>query len=304
MNSANKIFLCVVILYVFLLPKGFSQLIDNQRAKIILDDFFFQTTEIKKRKIKTISVSYSTKKSLKPIQKNVFKSTHFLVDKNGFLTRKYTTNQFFQQKIDTSVEWRYYKNKRLTTIKKTGVGGIKVKSIFYENNLPATYIYGVSQNSSPSKINLFVSSYKEERAEYIKYYPLNKKDTLIKYKSVSSTVFKKKLIEWTDSTSCKITYTYPLAPEKNVVYTYNFNDKQCEALLIEEVNKPIYKYVFQYSSTRKMLSYTTFNETQNTSIYYTELIYNEKNGLLRAIITKDLYDNTIFIKKYTYTYYE
>ena len=304
MYSFKKIFFCLALFCVLSIPQINAQLIDNRKAKIVLTDFFFNKEELKKRKIKTVSVSYSTKKSLKPIQTDSYKSTHFSIDRNGLLTRTYSTKKIFLSSIDTAVEWRYYKNEKLTTIKKTGVGGIDVKSVFYENNLPSTHIYGISQNSSSRKIDLFVSSYKELRAEYIDYQPLKEKDTLIKYKSLSSIVFKKELHEWPDSSTYKVTHIYPLAPEKKLVYTYSFKEKRCSSITIEKINKPIYKYTFKYSNSGKILSFNTFNVTQNTSTRFTELVYNEKNGLLRALITKDLYDNTIFIKKYTYTFHE
>ncbi len=281
-----------------------SQQIESKEAKVVLNEFFFNKDYLKANKIKTISVSFSSKKPLQPIRKEYFKSSHFLINKNGYLTRSYFTKRIFGNKIDTAVEWRFYKNDKLSAIKKTGIGGIDVKSIFYENGKPAIYIYGLSQNGSKQKLNLFISSYKDRSAEYIEHTPLNKRDTLIKYKSVTSTVFKKELREWKDSITFKISYKFPLAPEKNYSHTFKYSNNRCKSIVIKKLGVESYSYLFQYSERGKLLSFTKFNIDQNTSVQFSELIYNDKTNLLRAIITKDLFDNTILIKKYSYTYYD
>jgi hypothetical protein len=295
------LFLCVILST----SNTYSQEIENKKVPIILSDFLFTESNLKEHKVKEISVSFWNKKTLKPIKKEYYKSVHYLINENGKLIRSYFTKKTFGTQIDTAVEWRYYSQNKLTAIKKTAIGGIKVKSIFYENNKPSIFIFGRSKNSSPNITTLILSSYQDEDAEYIEYTSINPRDTLIKYKSVTDVVFKKELKEWIDSNIYRVSVNFPLDPEKNYTHTFTYApNKTCESIEISKFNSEKHRYVMKYTDEGKIISYTKFNVNKNTSTDFSELIYNENNGLLRAVITKNLFDNSIFIKKYSYMYYE
>ena len=87
-----------------------SQFIKNTKAQVLQSESYFNSQAIKRKR------TFFNKKELRGINQIKGKSNHFLFDEEGRIERFYYTNNFYSNKSDTLVEWRYYKNNRLITL--------------------------------------------------------------------------------------------------------------------------------------------------------------------------------------------
>lgn len=291
------------VLVSFLSFSSSGQFLKNGKGQIILGIDFFSPLTITSNKIESITVEYSTKKPLQPIQKSYFNSNFYSFDLQGRIKQYYTTQKLFNGSIDTTVEWRFYKNGRISTKKRTLSNAIKVKSYFYENNQLSVIVHGKSRSSGNSKTILDISSYSEESAEYWTYAVLANQDTLIKKKSVNGVVFQEVLISNPDSNTKKIETSYRYAPKNNHSVTLFYSNNLLKKIEIKNSTITREFYSFSYNHDKELLSYIKYDQTGKVAIEFAEFIYEDTTGNLQAIITKDYTTNNIEIKKFCYTYY-
>jgi len=273
-----------------------SQFIQNEKGQFVKEELFFNPIVIKNKNIKSIKVSFLEKKQLKGIYQTDIKSNHFSFDNWGRIKRVYKT-----YRTDTTVEWRYYKDNKISAIKKGSNNVIKVKSIFYENDKPIINIIATSINESQDVTILKIKNYREESAEYINYKKLQNGDSLIEWSYTGKSIFKKLLISKKDSLTIKETYSFPLKSLNYHSYEYNYLNKLLSKLIV--VNSSSYYYHFIYDSNQELIKYSKFDSKLNSEIETCELLYEKETGNLQAIITKNKLNNSIKIRKFNYTYF-
>lgn len=304
-NSTYHLFkaLILFVLAYFLSFSSRGQFLKNSEGEVVLGIDFFNPSRITSNKIESITIEYSTKKPLQPIQKDYSNSNFYLFDLQGRIKQYYSTKKLFNGSVDTTVEWRFYKNGQISTQKRTQYNAIQVKSYFYENNQLSIIVHGKSQSTGNSKTTLNISSYSEENVEYWAYAILTNQDTLIKKKSVNGVVFQEVLISHPDSNTKKVETSYRYVPNNNHSTTL-FYDR--DLLTKIEINNPATNkvfYTYSYNHKKELLSYIKYDQTGKTATEFAEFIYDETTGNLQAIIKKDYTTNNIEIKKFCYTYY-
>lgn len=304
MNSFSKyLFFFALGLFSFS-SKSYSQ----QVSKDILNEYLwencFETNTLKSSKTKTIRQTYFSKKPLKPIIKSDYKQKFWEINPEGAVTLQMKTIALSDTIIDTTVSWFFYNKNKLSTIKKTGIGGITVKSITYKNNIPVYYSYGKSINNSKKKTILDLISYTEGRKEFIETISIGKTNTLEKYKSSDSIVFKTIYTEKTDSNTTKTSTQFPLNSKEDFTVTEEKNNLNFHTICYYSKYSDSICYIIHWDEKGKIDEYETFNSSMNKKTHLTELIYDEKNELLKAIVTKNLENETIEIIKFHYTYYD
>ena len=272
----------------------------------VLEEFLwsecFDSNKLSTQRIRTITQSHFHKLPLKPIIKTRSKITFWELNKDGKVTMNYNTVPLNDTLVDTTACWNFYKNNRLSMTKKTGIAGIVVKVISYQNDLPIRFIYGKSKNNSGSKIELQLDSYHEGRSEYLEHTQFGDGNHQTTYKSSDGVVFKIVLSESLDSNMRIIRTQFPYQSEKDFTIEKNENHDTFKSITIKKKNEVLKKYVFTYDL--KLTEFETFETENEKSLSHTELIYEEATGLLQAILTKNLQNEEIHITKYHYTYYE
>jgi hypothetical protein len=280
-----------------------SQFIQNGKGELIKGETFFNPLTIKKKGIKTIKVTFFEKKELQGIYQIQGKVNQYLFDEKGRVIRYYFTKNYYTSKKDTVVEWRYYKNNRLTTIKTGSSKKIKVRSIFYEDNKPVIHILGTSINNSKDITTLKINNYQEKSAEYINHTVLKNGDTLIEWSYTGKTIFKQLNISKKDNSTRKETYSFPM---KNLAYQsfeYQYQNELLSKMIEMNSNSPGYYYHFYYNSNQELTGYSKYSSKWNSEIETSELLYAEETGNLQAILTKNKINNSINIRKFNYTYF-
>lgn len=293
----------ISLLAALLFQSSFGQLIVNTEGEFNLESDYFNPDEVKTRKIKSVTVTYSDKKSLQPIKKRQGVSQNYLFDKDGRIIRYYSTKLMTYGSVDTAVEWRFYKGDKLETVKKTAIEDIKVKTIFYEEGFPTVEIFGKSESGSSIKTKLNIVSYKEQYAQYISYMILKKGDSVVNRKALGGKVVERLTYSYPDSTSKKIKIEYPYSPFMNTTRVITYENKLVARLTVQNPNEDTYEYVYGYDSEQKIAYFTKNNLSKNSTESFSELIYDEDTQNLQAIITKNYYTEEISISKYKYTYY-
>ncbi len=273
-----------------------------------MDDYVwencFENNQLKSAKVKTIRQSYSIKKPLKPIVKAEFKQKFWEINPQGQVTLHLVSIPLNDSIIDTAVSWFFYEKNRLSIHKKTGIGGIAVKSIQYRNEKPYCYTYGKSQNQSSKKTILDLTSYVEERKEYIQTTEVGKYGTIEKHLSSDSVVFKTIYTEIREDITKLTSVKFPLNAKNDYFVSQKKDENHSTSICINSKNSDSICFVTKTNEQQKVLNYETYNLTQQKKTHFTEFIYNEKSQLLQAMIKKDLESQNIEIIKYRYTFYD
>ncbi len=275
----------------------------NNEGEFNLESDYFNPEEVKTRKIKSVNVTFSSKKPLQPIRKEVGKSQNYVFDENGKISRFYSTKIMPYGSIDTNVEWRFYKGEKLETVKKTAIDGIKVRTIFYEEGIPSVEIFGKSESGSSIKTKLNIVSYKEQYAQYVSYNIQKNGDSVINRKALGGKVVERTTYSFPDSITKKIKVEYPYSPYLNFTKIITYENKLVAKLIVQNPNEDTFEYIFGYDSNKKMAYFTKNNLSNNSTESFSELIYDDKTQNLQAIITKNYYTEEVSITKYKYTYY-
>ena len=257
-----------------------SQFIKNTKAQVLQSESYFNSQAIKRKRIKTITVTFFNKKELRGINQIKGKSNHFLFDEEGRIERFYYTNNFYSNKSDTLVEWRYYKNNKLITVKQASDKNIRVKSIFYEDDKQAIQILGTSYNLSNNLTTININSYQEKSAEYITHKVLRNGDKVTEWSFTDKTVF-----------------------ERLVSFEYSYKDNLLTEMVERKSNKLDYYYSFHYDSNKNLVGYSKYTSKWESKIEVAELLYNKGTGNLQAILVKNKINNSIKIRKFNYTYF-
>ena len=292
--------LCLVVLLPSLAQ---SQFVENTKGQIIKEEPFFNPEALKRKRIKSIEITFFEKKELRGINQIKGKVKHYLFDEEGRIARYYYTNNNYSTKKDTMVEWRYYKNNKLTTIKKGNNKNIKVQSIFYEDNKPSIYIHGSSYNISNNLTTIKINSYQEKRAEYINYSTLPNGDEVTEWCQTDKTVFEKLVTSRKDSSTYKETHSFPTKDNEFISYEYTYKDNLLTKMVEEYSQYPDYYYHFYYDSNLRLVGYSKYSAKWRSEIEVTELLYAEGTGNLQAVLSKNKINNSIKIKKFNYTYF-
>ncbi|MGB1040020.1 MAG: hypothetical protein ACPGVD_04045 [Flavobacteriales bacterium] len=281
---------------------GNSQLIVNSHGEVVFKKYFFNPSNLKKNKIKSITTSYFKKEPLQSLIPLNSTSEYYVLDTNGLLSHKYYIKKTNFGNTDSMVEINTYQQNLLTEIKKVKGNKVEIESFVYNKSKPTVIVYSSAINISSNIAYPKLKTYQDEKVEYLEYSSIGKSDTLVRYKNINQMVYKKVLFERLDSHSLKETHTYIFKPNQNKTITYYYFNNQLKKIKIEGVSIQNNHYVFEYDS-KKLLSYTKFDTQWNKQINKTQLVYDEKNGNLQAIITKNK-SNSISIKKFKYIYYE
>lgn len=265
-------------------------------------DSCFGKNQLSDSKTETISKSFFTKQPLKPIKSLDYKQENWKINKSGAPTLYMNTFAWNDSVIDTNVTWYSYLKDTLTSIKKTGIGGISVKTILYDNNKPIAYIYGNSKNESSSKDVLNLVSYSEMNKEIIEHIHIGDSIIIENHKSKDDVVFKT-ITEQKNKSRTKKSVHFPFSSENNWTVT-TLESETIYRMSIQAPNTKNIDYFFRFDSKGRIANYETWNMTSNSKTHLTECIYDEINGNLKALVTKDLHTETIEIIKYKYSYYD
>jgi len=281
---------------------GKSQLIVNSHGEVVFKKYFFNPSNLKNNKIKSITTSYFKKEPLQSIIPLNSISEYYVLDTNGLLSHKCFIQKTNLGTSDSVVEINSYQKKLLTEIKRVNGNKVDVESFIYDKSKPTVIVYSAAINISSDISKPKLKSYQDEKVEYLEYSSVGKSDTLVRYKNINQMVFKKVLFEKLDSHSIKETHSNVFKPNQNKTITYYYKDNNLVKMKIEGNSVKNHYYSFEYDS-QKLISYTKFDMQWNKRISKTQLVYDEISEELQAIITKNE-SNSITIKKFKYTYYE
>lgn len=280
-----------------------SQFIKNTKAQVLQSESYFNSQAIKRKRIKTITVTFFNKKELRGINQIKGKSNHFLFDEEGRIERFYYTNNFYSNKSDTLVEWRYYKNNKLITVKQASDKNIRVKSIFYEDDKQAIQILGTSYNLSNNLTTININSYQEKSAEYITHKVLRNGDKVTEWSFTDKTVFERLVISQKDSVTVQEIHSFPVNDNNYSSFEYSYKNNLLTEMVERKSNKLDYYYSFHYDSNKNLVGYSKYTSKWESEIEVAELLYNEGTGNLQAILIKNKINNSIKIRKFNYTYF-
>lgn len=280
-----------LFILLFCISFGLSaQMIDEMS----LSDFkvAFNDSYLKNNNIKSITGHTSYKKELKPIvEKNTF--NRFTFDRNGKLNELVETFKVSTHNTDSSITSFKYAKKIInekTTVNSTG---------------EHQYKYTLNSNNKIEKLEYLRGGIGEEKTivfEEFYTYELKNDTTEIKwYLNRYGKPYQKE-------TSTHNQYGYLLSIEKKLVfggsstkteYHYDQNGRLNE--LLEHKNKTTYKTIYIYDEYSNLIEKDFYNG--EILERHEEFIYDSKTSLIKALLSKDMKTNTIFITKYTVEFF-
>ena len=287
-------YMIALIVYIFQSPLS-AQLLNNSIGEAFTDEPFFNIENVRANKIKRITGHYSTKK----INDQIRPSSLIYVyefDRLGRLTQKYETVNA-NGGIDTIVtHYEYNANGFLHIKRRTDKSGFYAYVYEYdESGRVVREEFRKDLNKSGSKVNFI-----EDKAFLITFetssydnYPLQEKRI---YFNSYGKPFQEKFAYYNEdgylieeNEKLKVT-----SGQKKTFYTYNEKGLLSSVEIQSSImgNSTI-KNKFEYDSHSNLISKEIYrNDEYTTEI---QVVYNEKTGLISAILTRQVSTNFITI---------
>lgn len=293
--------LFILIFLLVLTQIGYTQILDNSKGETFSKTPFFNTDFIKKNKVKSITGYYSTKAELSTIKKS-HDIYVYQFNLKGELIKEFRTKQ-----KDTIIsQYSYDKDGNLSKIRKSDKYGFHSYHYKYDSiHRVIKQEYRRDINHSKDKVNFeldksfYISSESytyEETAIGLKKLYYNSKDRVFKteffYRDEDGYLLKQDHQLKTGSGRGLTTYKYG---NKGLM-----TEKFSETHIIGKVTT---KTVFEYDEFENVLAQHYYRNGTYLTEY--QIIYNEKNMLLSAILTRDVKLNFITILKFSdYTFFD
>ena len=290
-----------ITLSLFLFQKGITQ-IDVKKGDVATSFDYFDSDFLAKNKIKSVDISFSFKKALKPIVKNNVMQKHYDFDTLGQLLRYYFISNYGTIK---EIEWRKYKKNKLYKRYKPESGRIAEYTYLYFEGKESIRTYGISDNMTGNELNIQTSNYQEIDNRYYSYVEDKEKGKKTKEtRSFNKVIFLRNYEYFKDSLLVKEETRYRYFRHKNNYSTFKYNTNK---VLIEKGFYPskshksaIYK--FNYYSNGKIKSIKKYQAQSNQFLENQEFVYSDKTGYLQAIIIDNKITRELKIQKYKYTF--
>lgn len=295
----------VTLLSLFVWYTGVAQLLNNSKGEAFTDEPFFNIENVRANKIKRISGQYSTKKINDQIRPGKLIYVYEF-DEEGRLTQKYETVEV-KGGIDTVVTQYEYNPKGFLHVKRrTDNSGFYAYVFEYdESGRVIREEFRRDMNKSGSKVNFlrdkqFLITYEMSTYEN---YPGQEKRT---YYNSYGKPFQEKFSYYNDDNylleeleKLKVT-----SGQKKTTYAYNAKGLLAEMTTTSSVmgNSEV-TYKFTYDENNNLIS----KEIHRNGKYTTEIqvIYNEKTGLISAILVRQVSTNFITILRLdAYEFYD
>lgn len=287
--------LIIIFLVCLFQHSAYTQLLNNSMGEAFTDEPFFNIENIRANKIKQIKGHYSSKKINDQIRPSDLIYVYEF-DRSGRLTQKYETVQV-SGGIDTVVtQYEYDATGFLKIKRRTDKTGFY--AYVYEYDDSGRVIreeFRRNMNKSQSKVDFlldkeFLITYETSSYEN---YPSQEKRT---YFNSYNKPFQEKfsyfnedgyLIE--EHEKLKVT-----SGQKRTIYTYNNKGLLSGLEIVSSImGTSKVNYIFTYDEHSNLIS----KEIHRNDEFTTEIqvIYNEKTGLISAILTKQVSTNFITI---------
>lgn len=274
---------------------AYTQLLNNSMGEAFTDEPFFNIENIRANKIKRIKGHFSNKKINDQIRPSDLIYVYEF-DKAGRLSQKYETVQV-SGGIDTVVtQYEYDLNGFLKVKRRTDKTGFYAYVYEYDNSgRVIKEEFRRDMNKSRSKIDFlldkeFLITYEVSTYEN---YPLQEKRT---YFNSYDKPFQEKFSYYNEDGYLVEELEKLKVTSGQKKTTYSYNEK---GLLSElEINSSIMgtskvKYNFKYDSHANLISKEIYRNDEFTTEI--QVVYNEKTGLISAILTKQVSTNFITI---------
>ena len=295
-----KFFILIILLIPIL---GTTQLLDNRKCNVFSDDNFFYEDFIKNNKIKKITGTISTKKSLQVIEQRNLVNT-YLFDKQGRLEKQYRSFNYSTRKDTTFFTYFYNIDNQITTKRTSDSYGFFSNNYKYnKDGLMLSKSYCRDENIGTDKnhfklgkqhviVEETFSHQKTDSTAAIKTYNTHGKEYQLFTTFFNDLGFitkeEKKLI----------------INKKKSIITYKYNDK---GLVSEKTTFPNFN---KKENTAQKYKYDEFGNleyideyTNGKHITHNEIIYNKSTLLMKALLIQDIETNYIKIIKYKYEYW-
>lgn len=287
------LFICVLTAFAPTIMHG--QLLNNSLGEAFTDEPFFNIENVQANKIKRITGHFSTKKMNDQIRPSKLIYVYEF-DELGRLTQQYETVEV-SGVLDTVVTQYEYNAKGFLHVKRrTDRSGFYAYVYAYdESGRVVREEFRRDMNKSGSKVNFlldkqFLITY--ETSEYENYPQQEKR---IYYNSYGKPFQEK--FAYFDRDGYLLEELEKLrvtAGQKKTTYSYN------EKGLLSEME--ISSSIMGNSKTKQIFTYDAFNNLLSKDIYRNDehtteiqVVYNEKTGLISAILTRQVSTNFITI---------
>lgn len=296
-----------LLIFSFVLSLTFTargQLINNTLGKSFEEQPFFNSKEIKLKKVKEIRCTYFQKKT-GDIMRDLDKSSVYYFNEKGYLATVFEIQDPGSNADTSYFQYIYSPKGILKTLRKNNYTGF------------------TSTNYTYDSIGQVIKEeyFRDKVLQRDLSQPLFKQDSLLDFETVRYKSYpnqKKKIVynSYGNPYIDYITYTNPkgqiieiakklkMTSEINEVkYYYNLNNQVDSIVKFSSLTpKETESIHFKYDTKNNLMSKKSY--VNKKLIYQTEFLYNAKTGVLSSIIKQEVATNLLSITRFETIYYD
>jgi len=289
----------LIILFFNVVIHCFPQMINNEKANILTEEPFFNSSFVKSASLKSIVGTISTKKELGVI-KSSGRKISYMFNKNGQLTCRYTTNY---RKDSNFIFYEYNSDNLMVKRHSDSYGFYSYSYEYNDNGYKKNQVYSREKNASKGKINFTL---KEKLVVFKEFYKYSVSDTVVVKTCLNSNgrpyqevIFYYDKLGYLKESTSRLLINNEFQKE-----VYNYNERgllKSVDFFKENIESPYKGVKYNYDELGNV---TFIDEYKNQErVVHKELLYNPSNFILKTILSQDLVTNLITITKFKPKFY-
>lgn len=298
-----RVTLLIFFLFNLIIAKG--QMIDNSVGAAFTDENFFNSSFIKKNKIKSLSGSVATKREGEPvIERDQFFLYEF--DEKGRLTSIMTTFASYGHAKDTTIILFYYdsRNNLITKRRSDNFGFFSYNFEYDSINRKTKETYCRDENIGEDRFHFKLGKQFEISSETFTYHQYIKNQKVKKYFNNYGKQYQETFSYFNELGyhTHDITRLTLSGKESKIIFEYDEKGHVSK--------KSDIAYIFSYNEITNTFTYDAVGNLEEHAIFHNNkqttlrsLIYDKKTLLMTAQVMKDYETGLIYIFKYSYQFY-